>query len=196
MDIDKAIKKQKKSYKRFMFVMVILLILLPLLVCFFEVYKDFLIVYLIFLEIFIVIVMIKNFNNIRLEYTCENGILKIKPNVLSKYKYIYCDRVGLVHTENELEDVKIIIVFANKGRKGKFGKQVGDYFCKVHPGLSKDYNKMIKLNKETQWYYIIIKRGALKKFKLLDDIYKNCVTATYTNDSIENIKIARGQKNL
>ena len=51
MDIDKAIKKQKKSYKRFMFVMVILLILLPLLVCFFEVYKDFLIVYLIFLEI-------------------------------------------------------------------------------------------------------------------------------------------------
>ncbi|HHD2743382.1 TPA: hypothetical protein ACOTGS_001197, partial [Clostridium perfringens] len=107
-----------------------------------------------------------------------------------------CDRVGLVHTENELEDMKIIIVFTNKGRKGKFGKQVGEYFCKVHPGLSKDYNKMIKLNKETQWYYIIIKRGALKKFKLLDDIYKNCVTATYTNDSIENIKIARGQKNL
>ena len=35
-----------------------------------------------------------------------------------------------------------------------------------------------------------------KKFKLLDDIYKNCVTATYTNDSIENIKTARGQKNL
>ncbi len=55
---------------------------------------------------------------------------------------------------------------------------------------------MIKLNKETQWYIYNKKRGALKKFKLLDDIYKNCVTATYTNDSIENIKIARGQKNL
>lgn len=196
MDIDKAIKKQKKSYKRFMFVMVILLILLPLLVCFFEVYKDFLIVYLIFLEVFIAIVMIKNFNNIRLEYTCENGILRIKPNVLSKYKHIYCDRVALVHTENELEDMKIIIVFSNKGRKGKFGKPVGDYFCKAHPGLSNDYKKMIRLNKQTQWYYIIIKRGALKKFKLLDDIYISCVTATYTSDSIENIKIARGQKNL
>lgn len=196
MNIDKAIKKQRKSYKRFMFIMVILLILLPLLVWFFEVYKEFLIVYLIFLEIFIVIVMVKNFNNIRLEYSCENGILRIKPNVLSKYKHIYCDRVVLVHTENELEDMKIIIVFSNKGRKGKFGKPIGDYFCKVHPGLSDDYKKMVRLNKGSQLYYIIIKRGALKKFKLLDDIYKSCVTATYTSDSIENIKIARGQKNL
>lgn len=196
MDIDRAIKKQKKSYKRFMFLMVILFAMLPLLVWYFEVYKDFLIVYLIFLEIFIIIVMIKNFNNIRLEYTCDNGILKIKPYVFSKYKNIYCDRVALVHTENTLEDMKIILVFSNKGRKDKFGKPIGEYFCKAHPGLSNDYNKMVRLNKENQLYYIIVKRGALKKFKLLDDIYKNCVTATYTNDSIENIRVARGQTKL
>lgn len=196
MNIDKAIKKQRKSYKRFMILMVILFTLLPLLVWYFEVYKEFLIVYLIFLEIFILIVMIKSFNNIRLEYTLENGVLQIKPNILSKYKMVYCDRVALVHTENKFEDMKIIIIFSNKGRKDKFGKPVGEYFCKAYPEVSRDYKKMIKLNKETQFYYIIIKRGALNKLKLLDDIYKSCVKATYTNESIENIKIARGQTNL
>ena len=33
----------------------------------------------------------------------------------------------------------------------------------------------------------------LKKYNLLDEIYKNCVRASYTSSAIENIKIAREQ---
>ena len=46
---------------------------------------------------------------------------------------------------------------------------------------------------DTIFYYQVIKRGGLKKYLLLDTIYKNCVKAVYTDDCIQNIKIARGQ---
>ena len=31
---------------------------------------------------------------------------------------------------------------------------------------------------------------------LLDNIYRNCVNASYTSSAIDNIKIARGQKEI
>lgn len=49
------------------------------------------------------------------------------------------------------------------------------------------------LGKAGEYYFQVIRRGGLKKYLLLDLIYKNCVRATYTEESIQNIKIARGQ---
>ena len=41
------------------------------------------------------------------------------------------------------------------------------------------------------YYFQIIRKGALNKYILLETIYKNCVKATYTTAAIDNIKIAR-----
>ena len=60
--------------------------------------------------------------------------------------------------------------------------------------LLKFSNKKIKeKNPDKKYYFQVIKRGGLKKYLLLDSIYRNCVKAVYTDESIQNIKIARGQ---
>ena len=56
--------------------------------------------------------------------------------------------------------------------------------------------RLKRINKNTIYYFQIIKYGELKKYMLLDNIYKSCVNAIYTEAAIENIKIARGQKEI
>jgi hypothetical protein len=62
--------------------------------------------------------------------------------------------------------------------------------------VNEEYIKIKKLNPENMFYFLTIRKGSLVKYNLLDTIFKNCVKATYTLDAIENIKIARGQKEI
>ena len=70
---------------------------------------------------------------------------------------------------------------------------VGKNALKKIPNIQKEYNKIKENNHGSLIYYQVIKKGGLRKYLLLDIIYKNCVKATYTEQCIENIKIARGQ---
>ena len=53
-----------------------------------------------------------------------------------------------------------------------------------------------KIRQDCLYYFQVINCGELNKYVLLDNIYRNCVNAVYTSSAIENIKIARGQKEI
>ena len=192
MNIEKALKREKKQIKRFYIIMIILEIIMPLAVYLTGLTTFFYLSYLLFMELLIVAVIINKINYTRLKFFYSNNRLKFRSGIFSKESLIFCDKVILVHTEKMEENMDIILItsvnFKNRGLK-----IITNSFLKKYSLISKEYLKIKNANPETLYFYQIIKRGGLKKYILLDTIYKNCVKAEYTNEGIQNIKIARGQ---
>ncbi len=195
MIISKAIKKQKKSSKRFKILMIFIFILLPIIVLLTDMTQAFFIAYLVFIEALILLALIHKVNWEKIEFSCHNNKLKYKCGLFSKELLILCDKVQLVHTEKSKDDMEIIIISTVRF-KNKSYKPITQGFLKKYPMVNEEYIKIKKLDPENMFYFLIIRKGSLVKYNLLDIIFKNCVKATYTLDAIENIKIARGQKEI
>lgn len=190
MKIEKAIKKQNRTYKWFYIIMSLIFLLFPLAVFMTETTTMFVLSYLMFIEIFIIFSLLLISNKFKIKYSCRNNKLKIKCGWLGKANVIFCDKVTLVHTENKNDDMQIIIVTSTKGR---FLKPITKNFFAKHTLAAAEYKKIKILYPDNVYYYTIIRHGGLEKYLLLDIIYRNCVKANYSSISIENIKIARGQ---
>lgn len=191
MDINKALKKEKKRKKRLFILMAFLFIILPLTAYLSGIRAIFLWAYLAFIESLIIIVIIKiSYHN--LKFVCNNNRLRIKSSLFAKESLILCDKVAVVHTNKEREELEIIIITAVNFKNRRL-KPITEGFIKKYPEAAEEYLRIKKLTPEHVFYFQVVKRGLLKKYELLDAIYKNCVRATYTSSSIENIKVARGQ---
>lgn len=192
MDIYKAIKREKKNIKRFYIFMFILSISLPIILLLTGLDNIFYLSYLLFIEFLIIVAVINKMNYYKLDYSCGNNRLRFRNRLFSKESIIFCDKVALVHTEKMEEDMEIIILTTVR-LKNKSLKPIGSIFLKRYPIAFEEYKKIKERNPENVYYYQVIRRGGLKKYMILDAIYKNCVKATYTDECIQNIKIARGQ---
>ncbi|AGX41525.1 hypothetical protein [Clostridium saccharobutylicum] len=192
MDIYTAVKKEKKHFKTFLVTMFIISIILPVALILTGLTNAFYIGYLIFVEFLIVIAVIIRFNSYSVEYRCMNNKLIFKTGIFTREYLIICDRVVLVHTNKSDYDLEIVII-TNVAFKNKALRKVESDFLKRYPQVNKEFKRIKQLNPEKNYYFQLIRIGGLKKYLLLDCIYKNCVKAIYTDDSIQNIKIARGQ---
>lgn len=192
MKINKALKKESNHKKQFFILMLILFTILPLVAFLSQIKAIFLWVYLAIIECLIIIACITKLNYHRLKFTCSNNKLKFKSGLFFKESVIICDKVAVVHTDRTKEDMDIILITTIKFRN-KYLKKITKGFIKRYPEAAEEYLKAKKINPEETYYFQVIKRGALKKYNLLDEIYKNCVRASYTSSAIENIKIAREQ---
>lgn len=192
MDIYKAIKMEKKSLKRFYKLMGILFIGLPLSVYLTGVRTIFFLVYLLIIELLIISAVINKLNYYSLKYSYNANRLNIKNGLFANNNLILCDKVILVHTEKMESDMEIIII-STMNFRNKNLRPVVNGFLKKYPKVDEELKKISNGNNQQTYYFQIIRKGGLIKYLLLDTIYKNCVKAIYTNDSIQNIKIARGQ---
>lgn len=172
-----------------------LFIILPLITLLANVKSIFLWSYLGFIELLIVMACIKKANEYKLNYKIVDNKLLVKSGLFSKNIFILCERVSLVHTEGKNQKMQIVIITENK-KKSRNLKPITKGFLNRYNELSGDYLIIKKLNPESQYYFRIIGYGELKKYELLDLIYKNCVKATYTSKAIENIKVARGYEEI
>ena len=138
--------------------------------------------------------MIIRLNYYKVEFKCINNKLMFKTGILTKQYLIICDKVVLVHTNKSDYDLEIIIVTTTNFRN-KSLRKVDNNFLKRYPRIKSnlDYLNRVNGEEDRKYYFQIVRRGGLKKYLLLDCIYKNCVKAIYTEQSIQNIKIARGQ---
>lgn len=192
MDIYKAIKMEKKSLKRFYKLMGILFIGLPFSVYLTGVRTIFFLVYLLIIELLIISAVINKLNYYSLRYSYNANKLNIKNGLFANNNLILCDKVILVHTEKMESDMEIIII-STMNFRNKNLRPVVNGFLKKYPKVDEELKKISNGNNQQTYYFQIIRKGGLRKYLLLDTIYKNCVKAIYTNDSIQNIKIARGQ---
>lgn len=192
MNIYTAIKKEKSSVKRFIIFMLILSIVLPVVLLITNLLNPFYLIYLCFIEFLIAISILLKLNGYRVDYKCVNNRLIFKCGILSSTSLILCDKVVLVHTNKSDYDMKIIII-TSVSFKNNLLRPINPNFLKKHFKIRKELEKIQEKNPEKTYYVQIIRKGGLKKYLLLDCIYRNCVKAVYTDYSIQNIKIARGQ---
>ncbi|MBU3209817.1 hypothetical protein [Clostridium algidicarnis] len=193
MHIEKAIKNQNRNLKIFMMLMISMFLILPLALFLYGNINWFLLSYMIFVEFMIAFATISKYNSQKIKFNCSNNKLKLKLGILGETTLIFCDKISIVHTAKSKEDIEIIII-SNTKIKNKRAKPINESFYKRYPMLAKKYENEKKENPEKNYYFFIIKKGGFYKYNLLDAIYKNSVKAVYTDETIENIKIARGQK--
>ncbi|MFA9397704.1 MAG: hypothetical protein ACERKV_05485 [Clostridiaceae bacterium] len=189
MNYNKAMKKQNKSYRRYMLFLSFISLLLPFVLIIFKIYNSFFILYLVVIEIIIVITLILFTNINRLSLSKNNNKIRITQGIFGEKYYISADKVVLVHVENG-EEINIVLVCTSRFRNKKI-KKVDNDFLKRHGYISHMYTMIKSNNPEENYYYLIIKNGGLKKYKVLDMIYTSCVYAKYTEEAIDKIKVYR-----
>lgn len=196
MNIDKAINKQKKSYKIFMLFMSFIFFILPVVFIMSRKFNLFYIIYLIIIEVLIFLAAIIKISNESLKFDCDGYKLKIVIGLNKNKINVICNKVMLVHVEKyssndrEFNDFKIIILTTSQFRSSRM-LSVNLEFLKRHPSVALNYNKLKILYPEQKFYYTIIKRAGIRKYPLLDIIYRNCVCAHFTEKAIDEIKYYR-----
>lgn len=175
--------------------MVSFFLLLPLIVFLAQVKSIFLWGYLGLLEILIILACVNKLSYHGLKFECSNNKLRFKNGLFFRESIIICDKVVVVHTDKEKEDMDIIFITTTKFRN-KYLRPINKGFLKRYPEATEEYIKIKKIQPEKKYYFQVVRRGALKKYTLLNLIFSNCVKASYTASAIENIKIAREQIEL
>ncbi|WP_411682533.1 hypothetical protein [Clostridium thailandense] len=196
MNIDKAIRKQKKSYKRFLLSMCFIFFILPLALFLSKAFDVFYIIYLIIIEMLIFIAIFIRSDKEALKFKNDWFRLKIFLGINKKPIIINCEKIMLVHTEDivsregDKNEFKIILLSTSKFRSERM-IEVNLKFLKNHTYVAHHYNRLKILMPEEQFYFTVIKRGGLRKYPLLDVIYKSCTHACFTEECIEKIKFYR-----
>lgn len=186
MDINKAIRKQKKSFKRFWLSMSFIFWLLPILVIITQKYSFFIIAYLVVIEFLIVISILVHIHVETLNFQYNNK-LKIQNGLWGGKYTIICDKVMFVHTINHKKDMKIVMILKSRTRNRNI-KTIDSKFLQKYT-LKNGYNISHKIeNLQKKYYYLIINKGGYYKYELLNLIYRYCVKAYFTDEAIEKIK--------
>lgn len=121
-----------------------------------------------------------NFNWDRYKITIWCGIFKVKFSII-------CDKVALIHTAGQGGNLEIIIITKSRFRNKRI-VPIDINFLKKNPYVAKIYNKIKTDNLEESYFYVVIKHGGFSKYILLDELYKSCVHAVFSDDAIESIK--------
>ncbi|MFU0824876.1 hypothetical protein [Clostridium sp.] len=185
MNINKAIRKQKKSIKRFMLSMGFIFILLPTAAYVSKISSLFLLIYLILIEVFIIAVVLVRLNRETLKFQYVSR-LKIQNGILGDNYSIECNKVRAVHSINRGKALEIVVILKSRFRNKNI-KKVDSNFLKNN-SWADIYCKDIKEDSKTEYYYIIINRGGYIKYKFLDSLYRNCTRADFTEEAIKRIK--------
>jgi len=196
MNIDKAIRKQKKSYKRFLLSMCFIFFALPAILVLSKRVYLFYIIYLIIIEILILTCIFIRMSNESLKFKNDGYKLIVSIGINNKKINIATEKVSLVHVENvlsdkgEIIDFKIILIAHSKFRSDRM-LPISENFLKKYSYVAYHYNRIKDMQPENEYYYTIIRRGELNKYSLLDIIYKTCVHCYFTGEAIEKIKFYR-----
>jgi len=195
MNIDKAIRKQKKSYKRFLLSMCFIFFALPAILILSKKVYIFYIVYLIIIEALILMSIFIRISNESLKFKNDGYRLQISIGINNKKINIITEKVSLVHVENilsdkgEVIDFKIILIAGSKFRSDRM-VPISINFLKKYSYIAYHYNRIKVMQPEDNYYYTIIKKGGFNKYPLMDIIYKTCVYSYFTGEAIEKIKFS------
>lgn len=187
MDINKAIRKQEKSHKRFLFFLGFIFFALPLLLAILRRFQLFFLLYLLIIELLILATIFVSINYNFLKYSVDGYKLKLKFRRFGEEYNILCDKVALVHVEGKGPEMSIVLLTTSRFRNKRIN-EVDEVFLGKYAYLSHHYYRIKKMNAELDYFYIIITKGYYHKYRMLDLIYRNCVKAYYTEETVEKIK--------
>ncbi|AAK80826.1 hypothetical protein BJV85_001012 [Clostridium acetobutylicum] len=187
MNLDKAIKKQNSYDSLFILFMCFIFCALPVVLVHSHVVNIFYIIYLVVIELLVILSILVRIKNNHLNHEYDGFKVKITDGIFKKNNNIVCEKVSLVHTEEDGKNMKIILITKFRFRN-KYLRIVGKNFLKKYPDISSYYLKLKKLHPEDEYYYVIIRNGGYKKYILLNTLFKVCLQAKFTDECIEQLK--------
>lgn len=193
MSIDKAIKKQRASYRRSMIAMSFILVFLPLVWYLSEQINIFFFVYLSLIEIFILTAMIFKTKIQVLTYEIDRYKIKISIGFPKKDIKLLCEKVDIIHAEGSEKDMRVVLI-TKVTTRSRFIRKVDANFLKRYPYAGYHYGRFKKSNPESNYFYTVISTGGYKKYKLLNELYKSCTSAFFTEEAILQIKEYRNRQ--
>jgi len=187
MNINKAIRKQKKTYKRFMLSMCFIFVALPIILMLSRTINMFFIIYLVSIEMMIFFVLLVRIDEEYIDFKVEGYKISIWCGI-TKVKFILiCKKVALVHAQGQGKDLGIIIITKSRFRNKKI-YPIDINFSMKYPYVDQMYRDIKILKPEENFFYFIINHGGFRKYILLDELYKNCEQALFSDEAIEKIK--------
>lgn len=193
MDVNKAIKKQNSSYKRFIIGMGFVFVILPFSMFISRQINLFFLVYLAVIEILVLLSIGVKINYNTLKYEVDAYRLKIKTGFPGSELNLLCQKVDVIHAEGTGLNMQLIFISKSKLRN-RLIKPVDADFLKEYPYAGYHYGRLKKSNPESDYYFTVIKYGGYKKYPLLNELYKACTGAYFTEEAIKQIKIYRNSK--
>ncbi|MCR3758370.1 hypothetical protein [Clostridium felsineum] len=187
MNLDKAIKKQNSYDNLFILFMCFIFCAMPVVLVHSHVANIFYIIYLVVIELLVVLAILVRIKNNHLSFECDGFKIRINDGLFKKNNNIVCEKVSLVHAEKDGKDMRIILITKFRFRN-KYLRIVGKNFMKRYPDVSRYYMKIKKIHPEDDYYYVIIRNGGYKKYTLLNTLFKVCLGAKFTDESIEQLK--------
>ena len=147
----------------------------------------FFIIYLVCIEMMIFFVLLVRFNEEYIDFKVEGYKISIWCGITKAKFIIICKKVALVHAQGQGEELAIIIITKSRVRNKKI-HPIDINFSMKYPYVDQMYRKIKILMPEENFFYFIINHGGFKKYILLDDLYKYCEQALFSDDAIEKIK--------
>lgn len=187
MNINKAVKKQRASYKRSMIVMMFILVLLPTVWYLSQQINIFFFIYLFIIEVFILSAMMYKTRIEVLYYNVDKYRIKLTVGFPKKDINLLCKKVDIIHAEGSEKDMKIIIL-TKSAIRSRYIKKIDIDFLRRYPYAGYHYGRFKKNNPENEYFYTVVSTGGYKKYKLLDELYKSCTAAFFTEEAIVKIK--------
>lgn len=187
MNINKAIKKQRASYKRSIIVMTFILVLLPTVWYLSQQINIFFFIYLFITEAFIISAMIYKTRIEVLYYNVDKYRIKLTVGFPKKDINLLCKKVEIIHAEGSEKDMKLILI-TKSAIRSRYIKKIDVDFLRRYPYAGYHYGRFKKNNPENDYFYTVVLTGGYKKYKLLDELYKSCTAAFFTEEAIEKIK--------
>lgn len=190
MNLNKVIRKQNAASNRFTFSMCLIFFSLPVALILSHQANILFILYLVTIEFLIILAILARINSELFSFKYDGYRIKVKDGIFKQTSSIVCEKVNLVHAENDEKDIKIIIITKTKFRN-KYLRRIGANFMKRYPYAGHYYSRMKKLYPENNYYYIVFRNGGYKKYLFLNELFKQCVHADFTDEAIEQIKKSR-----
>jgi hypothetical protein len=194
MNINKAIRKQRKSYIRFLLSMCFVFFALPLTVIYYGKTDAFYIGYLAAIETLVAVAAYLRARQERLDFSYTMGRIRLKRGIPGKAESINCDKIMYVDVEPAAEKVKDfqefgIILFSKAKFRNKKLKAVDREVQSRYKTAAALIEKNSAGSPGDELHYLTINSGGLRKYKLLDTVFTSCVKAEFSENAIEKNQI-------
>lgn len=194
MDINKAIRKQEKSNRRFLLILGFIFLALPVVLLITNKSNLFLILYLGVIEILTMTTILISINSSYLKYSSDGYKLRVRFSPLTEEFILLCEKVVMIHAEGQGSHMEIVILSSSRLRNKKV-REIDENLLRKYPVAANHYYRIKKSSPENSYYYIIVSKGGYHKYKILDLLYRTCVHAQFTDDTVERIKEYRSSQN-
>lgn len=196
MNIDKAIRKQQKSYRRFLLSMCFVFFALPLTLIYYGKNEAFYLAYLAAIEMLVAVAVYLRARQERLDYSYAMGRIRLKRGIPGKAESINCEKILYVDVEPAPGKVKDfqefgIILFSKAKFRNKRLKAVDQKVLGRYKAAAALIEKNSAGSPDCELHYLAIDSGGLRKYQLLDIVFRSCVKASFSEDAIEKIKVYR-----